>query len=839
MRTPRHSLPQVSIWGLVFALCLVVGSALRLTGFTRGVSDFVLPEHERPGMAFQFYHFHPDEKTLVDAALRPVDLLDPPLTAYGVLPVYALRGALLSGSAILGWTDVGSGSPEARRRLFLVARGLAVLCSCLVLAGTWLLARHCCGPVAACLAAVTVAFSAGAIQQAHFFIIDGVFALLSLCTVYAVLRASETEGIRWSVTAGILAGAATAVRLNGALLGLLVLVGPALVPEATTLASRLRGIREVLGRPRQWLAVACSLAVALGLQPFILTRPGILLQEGGTQDFSLSVKIARGEILQPWTLVDVHSVPFLSHWVDLWPLIVGWPMAVVFTVAVVFGAWRPARAIPLILLWIALYLGPIATMHTRTVRYIVPLLPFLAILAGSMVSLLYGWSGRRRWLRTVCVGVGLGVMGYTTAYGIAFSSIYLREDPRIRAGRWISNSVPPGSAIGVEGGAFSLAAQISRKRYRAVTFDIPAIFYAEPYLLCSVQSSRLESRMGAMDYIAITDVNRHAQFTAVPDLFPVLATFYERLLNGQLGFDVVERFDQYPEILGLGFGDDGVEPSFLGYDHPSVFVLKRRSRDEWSEAVLTWRGALAENPHCIDSELSRATALLRADDLRTAEVILDSALSSHPEILVTHFLKEDLHRSRGEAEAAQAMAARRRPENLGGSLAHVAYPGSIHHVTAAVASSLVELGMAELAVRVLREEVGQYRHMGHRVLEARAQDYLNVSHQLFLQGRERQMVEAVNLALKVYPTSRAYNILAAVAAGDGDHPRAIGLWERSLSTDAAQAQVHLELARSYAAVGTEAGRVSHHVGRAIAQDPTLSDSARALLQRQLSPGGRP
>jgi len=514
-------------------------------------------------------------------------------------------------------------------------------------------------------------------------------------------------------------------------------------------------------------------------------------------------------------------------------------MAVLFTAAVAYGVWRRARAMPLILVWVALYLGPIAAMHTRTVRYIVPLLPFLAVLAGGMMSSLYEWTRGRRWLRSACVSVGLFAIGYTIAYGVAFSSIYAREDARIRAGRWIAASVPSGSAIGVEGGAFSLASQISRSRNRVVRFDIPAVFYAEPYLLCRVQLDRLASRIAEMEYIAIADVNRHAQFTAVPDLFPVVAAMYERLLDGRLGFEVVKRYKQYPGVLGLVFRDDGVEPSFIGYDHPAVYVLRRRGPGEWSRAVAAWQEELAGSTHCCDSALGRAAGLLRADDLGGAETVLDSVLSSHPDLLVTHFLKEHLHRSRGETAAAELMRTRRQPENLHGSLRYVGNPSTAYRVTGAAASSLVQLDMADLAIQVLREDAERYRRMGHRVLEARAQDYLDVGRQLFLQRRARQMEEAAALALEVYPLPRACNILATLAAGSGDHARAIGLWERSLNTDEAQAEVHLRLAHSYAAVGGEAGKVRYHVGQAIWQDSTLSDSATALMEAWLtSPPGR-
>ena len=79
-------------------LCLLVvlalGCVLRFVGLTRGGSDFVLPEQARTGVGEVYYQFHPDEETLVRAALKLSSPLEPPLTAYGMLPMYLARGVL-------------------------------------------------------------------------------------------------------------------------------------------------------------------------------------------------------------------------------------------------------------------------------------------------------------------------------------------------------------------------------------------------------------------------------------------------------------------------------------------------------------------------------------------------------------------------------------------------------------------------------------------------------------------------------------------------------------------------------------------------------------------------
>jgi hypothetical protein len=86
-------------------------------GLTRGLSDYVPPG----GGSAAFYNFHPDEETLIRAALTLENPLKPPLTAYGALPVYLLK-AVLVGHEV---ADIDAATTAAD--IFYKVRLLAVL----------------------------------------------------------------------------------------------------------------------------------------------------------------------------------------------------------------------------------------------------------------------------------------------------------------------------------------------------------------------------------------------------------------------------------------------------------------------------------------------------------------------------------------------------------------------------------------------------------------------------------------------------------------------------------------------------------------------------------------
>ena len=203
------------VLGLLF--CLILGAGLRFVGLTRGISDFD-PAGRSDRQAF--YHFHPDEETLIRAALLLDSPFDPPLTAYGLLPLYMLRGALLATDFMLD-VSIDYDTTEGRISVFLTARVVSACLSCLSLLLVYWLGRRCFGEWAGLLATFFVAVAPVAVQQAHYYTVDDVFLFFSLACFCALAKVLDEEAWSGAVFVGVCAGMAAAVRLNGLLLALL------------------------------------------------------------------------------------------------------------------------------------------------------------------------------------------------------------------------------------------------------------------------------------------------------------------------------------------------------------------------------------------------------------------------------------------------------------------------------------------------------------------------------------------------------------------------------------------------------------------------------------------
>ncbi|MEW6754845.1 MAG: glycosyltransferase family 39 protein [Candidatus Latescibacterota bacterium] len=619
-------------------LLLLLGAWLRLAGWDRGT--VIYPPDEPSGVPQQrFLHFHPDEQTLIDAAGRLASPFHPPLTAYGMLPLYAARAAMGAAGVLTG----GHLDPDGQSAV-LAVRLLSAALSVATLWLVWVVGRLAVGEVGALLGTAFVAGAPVAVQQAHFYTVDGLLAFLVAAVLWATLVALD-RGRRWHYAlAGALVGAAGAVRLSGLLLGALLAAGHVGVGGATGWPARLHRLRA----ERLWVAGGVAALVVLVLQPYMIADPGWFRHSESTDDLAYSMSIARGEVLHPWSLVDVHTVPYLRYWTHLLPQGAGWPLTVAVSVGLVWGVWRGGLAGRLLAAWCLAYFLLIGGLHTKHVRYLLPMLPGLSLLAGGACA----WLIRRqRLLGTLAAAT---VTAGSLAYGVAFTRIYRADDSRIQAARWLAEQAAPQAAVGVESGGFTMGSCLPAGRLRVVPIEEGLIYGAQQYLSCRAAILHLQERVGGLDYLALVDANRYRQFTAVPELYPMLAAFYERLWAGQLGFTVEARFKEYPALAGIAWRDDEAEPSFLGYDHPAVLVFRRSSPAAVTAAFDAWRTGCERDARCPDALIGQTAAPVREGAWSSALQAAQRLVERHPEQYMGHYLLNWIHQGRGERGQAEA-----------------------------------------------------------------------------------------------------------------------------------------------------------------------------------------
>ena len=781
-------MPRVTRY-ILLGLVLALGCYTRFAGFTRGTPNPPLGSADDPAGG-SFYHFHPDETTLVRAARELTSPLDPPLTSYGLVPIYLARG-VLEGIGV--FSPAHGEGPEAWP--FIALRFVSALLSVGCLALVWIIARRSLDYWSTLFALYFTAVAPVAIQQAHFFTVDGLFTALALAAFYTFLRAAAQGRWGWFVVAGLLIGVAGATRLNGLLLGLVLAAGVVMA----------RGPAALL-QLRLWLAALVAAAALLALQPYLATDPGLLFSGTTSDDLHFSLQVARGQILRSWTVADLHTVPYLHYWTHLWPLSVGWPTTVVFVLSLGYAVWRRRPLGWLILGWSTIYFALIGGLHTKHVRYLLPLLPFFCLLAGDFCGRM-AQSPRFRALGSgACILVAL----HAGIYGLAFSQLYTVEDSRIQAARWMEASLPKGARVGVERGGFTLLPLVGQDRFVPVLLNLSTLFEARGYMSCEAQFEFLRhDRLMELEYVAIVDVNRYAQYLAAPRLLPVAAGFYRRLVGGDLGFDVVARFKNYPSWAGFRFRDDGAEASFIGYDHPAVYILQRHSDEAVAAAMERWWNDLSRNRDCPDLLLKKAARAFGEGRFEAIEGAAIKVAARHPELPLVHYLQAAANRQLG------------RPDSRAIERFVAGFENRASHVLPwASAMSLALLDLPELAVEVVRQFGTAAHHPPayHRDLSS---SYLILANLIYRRGRLTAAEQVYELADQLYPSSAANNRLAVIAYRGGRYERAAHFWSASLRIDEKQAGIHANLGQILAKHTNSLDRARHHLQRAIELDPGL------------------
>ena len=788
----RGIIAQIKISHCVI-LCIILGCSLRFVGLTRGDSSFVLDGSSQSERAF--YHFHPDETALIQAALDPIDPLAPKITSYGMLPIYLLRGVLEFNSIIFGQDFTNQESPDRVRYVYFTARILSVLASCLTLYLVWLLGARWFSDLTGLLAVCVVAVAPMAIQLAHFYTVDGLFTLLILATVYVLLRALERPDWRWYVLTGIVIGLSAAIRLIGLSAGLILLVGH---------ITRQRQLKAIL-TPSIWLAGLSTVLCLLALQPFLVLDRDLTFQDTNPYGLGFAMDWARGEFLTIWSLVDIHTIPYLHHWSHLWPLGVGWPLTILFVFGLSYSLWKIDHQKGLILLWIGIYFYVIGGLQAKPIRYLLPLLPFLALLSADF-CVWFIRSPQFVRVRKLAIGICAAVFMYSTIYGVAFASLYTREDSRIQAARWIDQHIPANSQIGVERGGFSMRGMINSEKYSVRPMKMGVLFTVRGFTTCKVEFIFVQDLLRDLDYIAITDINRYQQFTAAPELVPGGAAFYRALVDGEVGFDLVQRFRHYPSLGSIAFKDDGSEPTFVGFDHPTVMIFKKNTA--YQQGIAHLQKQSSTNPHCVDSLLETACSALHSGDFHQSLMAAKRATAQFPQSKIAHLIAAEIHRQRGEEamELSQAY------------WTEIARHLSSHWLLWGSGRSLLELGLTDLTLSVLEE--GTQQIVSGKEVEA-ANLYIVLALRLYERQEKEEAAKVLLFSTQIHPLPLAYNFLANIALQGEDHKQAAGYFEQSLQLDDKQANVHVAVGKIIARFLNDQPKALYHFQRALELDPKL------------------
>lgn len=390
---------------------------------------------------------------------------------WGQFPLFIIR---LAGE-ISGNTGYG----EIR----LLGRSLSAVADTFSLLFIFLIGLKLYGRRVGLLAAALSALAVMQIQQAHFMTVDNFGGMFTTLAMFACVRIAQkpllsrtsagsagistaytlTPGVwAWVLLFGAAFGMALACKVNLLPIGGMLLIA-AFISIADLKLRNQNDLWRIFGVTGAFIALAILSAGAV----FRLTQPmSFRATSGDTGLFSLqpnpdwvdSMKVASAESSgegggppgEQWAHRPAIVFPLVN--MLLWGL--GLPLGLAAWSAFGAALWQVLRSgrnwqshlLPLV--WVGGYFLFMGTRWVKSVRYFLPIYPFLCLLAAWGLIALWKWALepghiQKRPLRLVFAAIALGftILG-TLAWASAFTqAVYQTDHTRIQATRWIFQNI--------------------------------------------------------------------------------------------------------------------------------------------------------------------------------------------------------------------------------------------------------------------------------------------------------------------------------------------------------------------------------------------------------------
>lgn len=505
-----NNLTVLQRWGLAIAVLLAV--ALRLWGGP----TFGLP-----------YLYDPDESAFVSPSLKMVwdGNLNPGWFGHPGSTVIYLNAALYKLLALvapaLGLFD----SMRGFRRYILndpsLIYGLARSIYVLIGASTvWLLfnlTRVTFGRGTALLAASVLAVTALHVEYSQMVRTDIIVTALAVLAAQQAIALGRDGALRRYVWSGVLVGVAVATKYPAVLIGVMTLVAHLFVEGVQWRAAWKLGVSGV--------TALCSLFVC---SPFLFIDHAAVRRDLAAEAWGGHLSAAGTGFWGNLAWYLERPLPSVFGWFGLALALLG-----------LWVAFRRSRVDTVVLAsFLVVYVLAISSLSLHWERWIIPVLPFVALFAAAGASALARWLGERTsfapswvWMAVIGATLVLPMLLQTVQQGLNRTG----PDTRAQAREWLLANVPAKSKVLIE----AYGPQVPKDRYRLYiagrervvqrpqgsrSHVIPSGFLSERGTLQALTAEGVE-------YLVLSSFYERFKGTGSEEFGPVVAN-YEAILAG-------------------------------------------------------------------------------------------------------------------------------------------------------------------------------------------------------------------------------------------------------------------------------------------------------------------
>ncbi len=408
------------------------------------------------GIAFGLPHTEtrPDESRIINLAIGIASgRLNPHYFVYPTLYMYLL-GAQFRIEMIVRHLATVDLLP--RTDLFVGARCVTAAFGSATVLAVYAVGKRVQDELGGILAAGLLAFAFLHVRDSHFGTTDVPMTFGVLLSLMLLLAPDLRR--RRLAFAGLIAGLAASVKYNAVLL-----------PAVAVFLE----VHAIVGRKQSWSAATARLALfggsmAVGFligTPFaVVDGPAFLSGLSFVRDYVHSGHMHNGRVLA----FPHAGWRYLSF---LLPAAVGWPVFVMGLLGLGLVIWQKPKEGIACVVFPVLYFLTAAQGVTVFARYMVPVVPFLCLGAGYLISVLVAPLRERPWVHAAAIAGGSLIIVPSAINVIRLDVLLTRPDNRLIVGSWIEQNIEKNRSIWQSGSRYGRVQFFSSSAPTEWTYD--------------------------------------------------------------------------------------------------------------------------------------------------------------------------------------------------------------------------------------------------------------------------------------------------------------------------------------------------------------------------------
>ena len=510
--------------------------------------------------------FHPDERQLLMISSQMnLSNLDPGWYNYGTLPLYLLEVLSLNNE----WNVY---------ELRFPGRILSSVFDSFTIGIAGLIGRKLHSNLSGILASFFYSICVLAIQTSHFFVVDTFLTFFVTLIIFYCLKLNEKLTTKRIAILGILFGVSLSIKISSILILGVILI--AIIFNINPAPLKFRLI---------YLSKYSAFLLFLSFLTFFILNPFSLIN---FSDFLAASKIqsdmGRGLIDFPYTRQYIATLPYIYHLSQLIKTSLG-PIAgllgILSTLFVIKKLKITDRKNLLILfLWLFIYFSFFGAIHTKFLRYMLPIIPIISIFSSYMISYFLTRSSKYKKIYITIVAL---LMFGSLHYTFSFIQIYSNEHEAISAGKFIDNGFREGDVLLKEHWDEALRTNKTYITKELNLYDNDS----------ATKVREMANLLSSSDGVYLTTKRLVSTIPRLEERYPLTTNYYRKLFSEELGYKLIRSniispsslgfsynsnpfsrvknidFDDY-KTNGFGINLGWTDESFSAYDHPETFIFK-------------------------------------------------------------------------------------------------------------------------------------------------------------------------------------------------------------------------------------------------------------------------